>query len=179
MKTKTNAETLKVASNGFETLFILTAADTGGAYTEAILFLPAGVAGDQHIHPYQDEYFEAMEGRLGLMIGNRVIFLQPGESYTVKAGVPHVPFAPNGAAVKCRSIWKRSLHIEYLFREYFGAANRNRSKKTSVLERAYIVDQMKGEFEWADIPKWVHKVIFPVIGFIGKVLGLVNAKKLY
>lgn len=172
--------TIQNAATGEEITFLLGAAETGGAYTESIVKLPPNGEGPPlHVHPYQEEYFEALEGSLGLTVGERKIILQPGQSFTVPAGVPHNCFAVRGATVRCRAIWKPSLHIEYLLSEIFSSANRRKSKSPSAFDAAFVLHQLRGEYFLAGkIPAWLQRTLFALFAFLGKTFGLVRSAKI-
>ncbi|MBV7649572.1 cupin domain-containing protein [Streptomyces albidoflavus] len=43
----------------------------------------------EHYHPYSEEFFHAVEGRVLLRVDGRELVLEPGESFMVPIGVRH------------------------------------------------------------------------------------------
>ena len=75
---------------GERILFRRTAAETGGELVEIEVSVQAGggVAAP-HVHPYQTERFEVLEGTLELRQGRRRLTASPGDVVTVTPGTPH------------------------------------------------------------------------------------------
>ena len=71
-------------------IFHRTAEETGGesVLVETIV-RPHGFVAAAHMHPYQTERFEVLEGLLGLRVGNQELEAGPGEVAVVAPGTPH------------------------------------------------------------------------------------------
>jgi len=50
---------------------------------------PDGFVAARHLHPYQSERFEVLEGEVGLEIGDGELVAGPGDIATVEPGTPH------------------------------------------------------------------------------------------
>ena len=50
---------------------------------------PNGFVAAAHVHPYQTERFEILDGLVGLRIGDDELVAEPGDVAVVAAGVPH------------------------------------------------------------------------------------------
>jgi quercetin dioxygenase-like cupin family protein len=50
---------------------------------------PDGFVAAAHVHPYQTERFEVIEGLLGLRVGDETILAGPGDVAMVSPGTPH------------------------------------------------------------------------------------------
>ena len=53
----------------------------------------------RHSHPETDEVFLVLKGSLTIRMDDGDVTLGPGQLYVVPKGVPHQPFAPDGAEV--------------------------------------------------------------------------------
>ena len=181
VRCKDMKNTIENRATGQRITFVRRAGDTNDAFTESILRLPPGSREPAlHVHPRQEEYFEALEGPVGLTIGKRSIILRPGQSFTVPAGIPHRFFALRGQSATCRVIWKPSLHIEYLLEEFLDSANRHRGSEPSLLEAAYVLHQIDGEYFLAGgMPPWFQRMAFAVFALLGKSFGMVKCSKIY
>ena len=70
--------------------FVETAADTDGERVVIdVLVEPNGFVASAHLHPYQTEVFEVVEGELTFKVGGETIAATAGESVTVEPGTAH------------------------------------------------------------------------------------------
>ncbi len=71
-------------------IFHRTSRETGGeAVLVETMVRPGGFVAEAHVHPYQTERFEVLEGRLGLRVGREELLAGPGDVATVEPGTPH------------------------------------------------------------------------------------------
>src|SRR3954469_21573481 len=75
---------------GERLVFHETAAETNGERVvfEAIV-RPGGFVAAAHVHPFQTERFEVLEGQLALRRGDEELTVGPGEGATGEPGTPH------------------------------------------------------------------------------------------
>jgi quercetin dioxygenase-like cupin family protein len=65
-------------------------AQTGGRMLSFDLFLrPGGHVPAGHVHPSQEERFTVIAGRMRFRLGRRTILAGPGETVSIRAGMPH------------------------------------------------------------------------------------------
>lgn len=169
----------KIALNatGETITFTRSTADTHGEFVEMLVSLPASGEGPPlHRHVFQTEFFEAIDGKLGLDCAGRKLVLEPGQSFTVPANTLHRCYSVEGKAMTFKAIFKPACSIEYLLTEMFEASNRKTSKDPSAFDACYILRQAKGEYYLGEFPTFVQQLIFPLIAFTGKLFGLVKAK---
>jgi quercetin dioxygenase-like cupin family protein len=71
-------------------VFHRTSTETNGesVLVETIVH-PDGFVAAAHVHPYQTERFEVLEGLLGLRVGEKEIVAAPGDVAVVAPGTPH------------------------------------------------------------------------------------------
>jgi quercetin dioxygenase-like cupin family protein len=71
-------------------IFRRTARETRGATVQVeTIVRPDGFVAAAHVHPYQTERFEVLDGRLGLRIADDELIAEPGDVATVEPGTPH------------------------------------------------------------------------------------------
>lgn len=81
--------------------FLQTSEETNGKLTEAEITLMPGGGNPLHYHKTYSETFLAIEGELGVKLGNnKSIILKPGESYTVQPMALHSFFNPTEDEIK-------------------------------------------------------------------------------
>lgn len=168
---------IELKATGETITFTRSTADTNGEFVEMLVSLPASGDGPPlHRHVFQTEFFEAIDGKLGLDCAGKKLVLEPGQSYTVPANTLHRCYSLEGKAITFKAIFKPACNIEYLLTEMFEASNRKKSKDPSPFDACYILRQAKGEYYLGEFPIVVQKTIFPMIAFVGKLFGLIKAK---
>jgi quercetin dioxygenase-like cupin family protein len=71
-------------------VFHRTAAETSGeSLLVETIVRPDGFVAAAHVHPYQTERFEVLEGLLGLRLDNTELLAKPGDVALVSPGTPH------------------------------------------------------------------------------------------
>jgi quercetin dioxygenase-like cupin family protein len=71
-------------------IFRQTSRQTGGETIQVeTIVRPDGFVAATHVHPYQTERFEVLDGRLGLRVGDHELIAGPGDVATVEPGTPH------------------------------------------------------------------------------------------
>ncbi|WNJ20268.1 cupin domain-containing protein [Pontibacter sp. G13] len=67
----------------------LTGADTQGRFTLIEQFMEPGTAIPMHVHDFEDEVFQILEGELSCSIGDQLFMLGPGDTVFAPRRVPH------------------------------------------------------------------------------------------
>ena len=74
-------DTLENPVTGEVLIFHRTSQETDGeAVLVETIVRPGGFVAAAHVHPYQTERFEVLEGHLGLRVGDRELVAGPGEA---------------------------------------------------------------------------------------------------
>ena len=83
-------DTLENPVTGERITFFRTAADTDGGLVEIeVTVEPDGAVAAAHVHPFQTERFEVLEGTLEFRRGRHKVTAGPGEVVTVAPGMVH------------------------------------------------------------------------------------------
>jgi mannose-6-phosphate isomerase-like protein (cupin superfamily) len=78
-----------------------TVEETGGRYMLAELVVYPGGGNTMHTHSAFEETFTAVKGTLGVVLRNKMYYLQPGESVTVPLHAPHHFFNDGKEPITC------------------------------------------------------------------------------
>ena len=70
-------------------VFLVTGAQTGGAYAVFEAFVPPGSGSPPHVHHREDEAFHVISGEFEFNVAGKPIRLGPGESLYGKRDIPH------------------------------------------------------------------------------------------
>lgn len=168
---------IKVIATGETITFVKTGKETNGEYVETIVKLPASGAGPRtHRHVFQTEYFEAIDGNLGLDCGDKKIVLKPGESFTVPANTFHRCYSVDGRDIEFKAVFRPALSIEYLLTEMFESSNRNNAAEPTAFDAIYIIRQTNDEYYLGDFSVFFQRNVFPLIVGVGKLFNLIKAK---
>ena len=102
-------------------------AGNGGRVLVFDLFLPpGGHVPASHAHPFQEERFTVIEGRMRFRRGRHALLAGPGETVVVQPGTPHWFGNPGPGTSQARVEVRPALRMEELFErtEAAGAAGR-------------------------------------------------------
>jgi quercetin dioxygenase-like cupin family protein len=69
--------------------FLVTGAESGGAYFAMEALVPPGGGPPPHIHTREDETFYLVQGRVEFRLGDRVVTAGPGDFVNVPRGTVH------------------------------------------------------------------------------------------
>jgi mannose-6-phosphate isomerase-like protein (cupin superfamily) len=116
-------QTIENPVTGERLTFRKTSRDTNGEYVLVeTLLQPGAFVAAAHVHPYQSERFEVLEGKIGMKVGRKKIEAGPGEVVTVDPGVAHKFY--NAGEGPARFVCKvtPALGFEQLIETMFGLA---------------------------------------------------------
>ena len=110
--------------------FVETAADTDGERVVIdVLVEPNGFVASAHLHPYQTEVFEVVEGEFTFKLGRATVTAMAGESVTVEPGMAHKFWNATETAARFRCVISPALQFEKLLETMFGLANDGKTNK--------------------------------------------------
>ena len=69
--------------------FILTGADTGGAFFLADVLVPPGGGPPPHIHDREDETFYLLQGTMTAQVGDQTVYASEGDCIHLPRGIAH------------------------------------------------------------------------------------------
>lgn len=163
--------------------FLVTAKDSDGRFLEMVSTYHArSVEPAAHYHPYQDETFTVIEGELTMRIDNQLITLHPGESMYIPRNKVHTMW--NNTDVKTVVSWQvqPAMNTELLLETLFGlAANGKVNAKgmPPLPQLALIATHYIDVLRLAKPPLPVQKVLFGILGGVGRLLGYKAVYKEY
>ena len=96
--------------------FLVTGAESGGAYFAMEAFVPPGGGPPPHIHRREDETFYVLEGRVDFRLGDRVVTGGPGAFVNVPRDTVH-NFHNAGTEVARMILTFTPAGIEHFFEE--------------------------------------------------------------
>lgn len=155
---------------------IVGAADTNGRYMQSELRVrPGGGVSVAHRHSAITERFEVLEGALTLEIDGATHTLGAGEHVTVEPGVPHIYANRSDADTVFRcDVWP-AARFEPMVVTFFALAMEGKTDAKgapSPLQLAVILDEFGDVMEVEGPPRWLQRLLIPVLARIGRARGL-------
>jgi len=146
-----------------------------GQFLDIECFSPSSAVKEpEHIHPFQENSFEVISGKMNFSVNGKEQIVGSGESITISKGVPHYFWNDGGTEVHYIQYFKPALQIEKFFRTFFTLARENRLNKNG-LPNIFLISiiSLKYQNEIRLVkPPWVlQKLIFSVLSPVGKILG--------
>jgi quercetin dioxygenase-like cupin family protein len=168
-------DTLVNPVTGETITFRRTSAQTGGELVEVEVTVEAGggVAA-AHVHPFQSERFEVLEGTLELRHGRRKVTATAGDVVTVEPGAVHsfrnVGDAPASFVCEVRP----ALQFERFIETMFGLAadgKTNRKGMPSPLRLAVIANAHFDDLRLPYVPAFAQKAALGTGAALGRLAG--------
>lgn len=129
--------------------FIETAAESQGKLTLVQVELAPNGGNDLHYHKTFDETFTALEGVLGIQLGEQILHLKKGESATAPAGALHRFFNPSASEKVIFNVLLQpgSVGFETTLQVAYGLARDGRTNKKGIPKSLY---HMALIIQWSD-----------------------------
>ena len=159
-----------------ETVYVVrSAADTGGEYVAVeVRVEPDGFVAATHVHPYQTEVFEILEGEVGFKAGGKTIVAGPGETVVVEPGTAHRFWNNGDVPARFRCEVRPALQFEQLLATMYALAadgKTNRKGMPSPLRLAVIAKHHFDDVRLPFPPVWTQRVGLALGAPVGRLFG--------
>ena len=155
--------------------FVKAAADTGGEYVLIeVVVEPNGAVAAAHVHPYQTEVFEILEGEITFRAGRETIVAKAGDTVRVEPGTRHKFWNAGETDARFRTEVRPALQFESLIETMFGLAadgKTNRKGMPNPLRLAVIANHHFDDVRLPFPPAWMQKVGLALGAPLGRLLG--------
>lgn len=162
---------------GLRTVFRKTAQDTGGELLQVDwIGDPGWTTGPDHVHPYQEERFEVISGKLGLRVEGVERVLSTGETIVAPAGSAHAAWnASSNDEVHAQIDFRPALRTETAFETLAGLARDGKTNKAvapkNSLLLALILHHNEDEIYFVRPPPALKRIIFGALAKVARLLG--------
>ena len=156
--------------------FVQTSKDTNGELLEMISTYDAYTKEPaSHYHPYQDEFFEVLEGKVSLRIDGRLLILQQGDTMHIEKNQVHAMWNPTDSRSMIN--WKvmPAMNTEHLLETVAGLAadgKINEKGMPGILQVALIFKKFSSVFRLARMPYLAQTLLFAVLAPFSSLKGL-------
>jgi len=160
---------------GERLIFRETASDTDG---ERVVFetivQPGGFVAAAHVHPYQAERFEVLEGTLGMRRGKEKVELRPGDVVDVEPGTAHKFWNAGDTEVRFVCTVTPALRFERLIATMYSlaaAGKTNRKGMPNPIRLAVIANHHFDDVRLPGIPHSLQKLGLALGAPVGRLVG--------
>jgi quercetin dioxygenase-like cupin family protein len=168
-------DTLTNPITGETITFVETAAETGGEYTLIeVSVAPGGGVPMAHVHPYQSETFEILEGELSMKAGRDKLVAVPGDVVAVQPGEVHKFWNDGDVPVRFRCTVAPAGQFERFIETMFALAADGKLNKRGLpnpLHLAVIAKAYFDESRAPHVPAWLQKAGLATGAAIGRMAG--------
>jgi quercetin dioxygenase-like cupin family protein len=168
-------DTLHNPVTGEQLRFVKAAVDTGGEYVLVDVVLePNGTVAAAHVHPYQTETFEVLQGEVGFKAGGETIVARAGETIRVEPGTPHRFWNAGDTYARFRAEVRPALRFESLIETMFALANDGKTNRKGLPNPLRLAVVAKAHFDVVRLPfppAWVQRMGLTMGAPLGRMLG--------
>ena len=134
-------------------VFHRTAEETGGeSVLVEVIVRPRGFVAAGHVHPFQTERFEVLEGRLGLRIGGKEFEAGPGEVAVVPPGTPHRFWNAGEDQARFQCEVSPALQFESLIETMFTLAAQGKTNRKGLPNPLQLAVIARAHFDTVRLP---------------------------
>lgn len=161
---------------GERVTFLKRARDTGGEYVRLEVVAEPGASGPpEHVHEYQEEYSQVLEGTLTGAVDGEPIRLEAGDDLTVWPGTPHRWGNSDGdTELRVRIEVRPARRFEEVLEVFYGLARDGKTDDEGVptpLQLAVIAREYWDDNHVTSPPPAAQKLLFAVLAPVGQALG--------
>lgn len=168
-------DTIVNPATGERVTFLKRARDTDGEYVRLEVIAEPGAPGPpEHVHEYQEEYFQVLGGTLTGTVDGRPIRLDAGDEFTVWPGTPHAWGNGGDGELRVRIEVRPARRFEEVLEVFYGLARDGKTDDRGVpnpLQLAVIAREYWEDNHVTSPPAVVQKLLFAVLAPIGRALG--------
>jgi quercetin dioxygenase-like cupin family protein len=113
---------------------------------------PDGFVAAAHVHPFQTERFEVLEGLLGLRIGDEQHVARPGDVATVAPGTPHRFWNAGEGDARFLCEVRPALQFETLIETMFSLAAEGKTNRKGMPNPLRLAVIAKAHFDTVRLP---------------------------
>jgi len=134
--------------------------------------LPAGADGPPlHVHIQEHEGGIVKAGTLGALVGAEKIIVQAGGTVTLPAGIAHRWWNAGDDLLEFNGQVVPAVDLDRFLQGVFAVLNASPNGRPSIFYLAHVLWRHRNSQLMATPPRAIQRIVFPVVLFIGRVLG--------
>ena len=155
--------------------FVKAAADTNGEYVVVdVIVEPDGCVAAAHVHPYQTETFEVLEGEVTFKVDGKEVVAKAGKTLVVVPGTAHKFWNSGSSDARFRCEVRPALQFEQLIETMFSLAQDGKTNKKGMPNPFRLAVVANAHFDDVRLPfppQWLQKLGLAVGAPLGRLLG--------
>jgi quercetin dioxygenase-like cupin family protein len=168
-------DTIENPITGERVTFLKTSAETDGELVVIdATVAPGGFVAAEHLHPYQSERFEILEGEIEFKLGKEVVTARPGDVVMVEPGTSHQFRNLGNEEIRFRTEVRPALSFETFLQTMFGLASEGKTNKEGMPNPFRLAVIMDEHFDLVRLPfppAWVQRVGLALASPLGLLFG--------
>jgi mannose-6-phosphate isomerase-like protein (cupin superfamily) len=139
--------------------FLQTSADTGGeAVVVEVTVRPDGFVAAPHVHPYQSERFEIVEGTVAFRRGSEELVASAGDVVVVEPGTPHRFWNAGDTDARFVTTVSPALEFESLIETMFSLAADGKTNRKGMPNPFRLAVIANAHFDVVRLPLVPHRL---------------------
>jgi quercetin dioxygenase-like cupin family protein len=168
-------QTIENPVTGERLRFLKTSRDTNGeSVVVEVTVQPHGFVAAAHVHPFQSEHFQILDGSVGFRLGREKVELSAGESVLVDAGTPHKFWNAGEEEARFVTVVRPALQFEQLIETMFNLAEDGKTNKKGMpnpLRLAVIAKEHFDDVRLPVVPASLQRAALALGAPLGRMLG--------
>ena len=167
--------TIENPVTGERLVFKKTSADTNGEYVLVECFVKrSGFVAAAHVHPFQQERFQVLEGTVMFRIDGQELEAEPGDTVLVAAGRKHQFWNASDDEVRFACEVRPALQFEQLIETMFSLAQAGKTNRKGMPNPLQLAVIAQAHFDTVRLPfppVWVQRLGLALGAPLGGLLG--------
>ena len=155
--------------------FVTAAADTDGEYVVVdVVVEPNGSVAAAHLHPYQTETFEVLEGEVTFKVDGKKVVAKAGDTVVAEPGTAHKFWNSGSTDARFRCEIRPALQFERLIETMFSLAQEGKTNKKGMpnpFRLAVIANEHFDDVRLPVVPQLLQKVSLAMGAPVGRAMG--------
>jgi mannose-6-phosphate isomerase-like protein (cupin superfamily) len=160
---------------GERLVFTKTAAETNGEYVSFECFVqPSGFVAAAHVHPFQEERFEILEGGVTFKVNGQELPTTTGDVVLVPAGTKHQFWNSGQTEASFACEVRPALGFEGLIETMFSLAQDGKTNRKGMPNPLRLAVIARAHFDTVRLsfpPAWMQRVGLALGAPLGRLLG--------
>jgi len=168
-------DTIENPITGERLVFTKTSAETNGEYVLFECFVkPSGFVAAAHVHPFQEERFQVLDGTVMFRIDGQELAAGPGDTILVASGRKHQFWNAGDEEVRFECEVRPALQFEQLIETMFSLAEAGRTNRKGMPNPLRLAVIAQAHFDTVRLPfppVWMQRVGLALGAPLGRLLG--------
>jgi len=160
---------------GERLVFKRTSAETNGEYVRFECFVkPSGFVAASHVHPYQEERFEILEGEVTFKLDGQEVPTRPGDVVLVPAGKKHQFWNAGDTEARFACKVSPALGFEGLIETMFSLAQDGKTNRKGMPNLLRLAVIARAHFDTVRLPfppAWLQRIGLALGAPLGRLFG--------